>query len=132
VLEILSRIRGEKLPGLKENEREQSTASTLSKKWTEQRSALRKRCLNISALRYMLVSATLTKGVRGLAWPILGRGCAVIDGDAGERVQIERESDLSDFNVDKPKCTVSFIDESKCFSSYLSDLANQCALAQMR
>jgi ATP-dependent RNA helicase DDX31/DBP7 len=106
ILEILSRIKGERLPGLKEEHFSPQGAtpahksnSNLEKKYHQQNLALSKKVSHPEELRYLLASATLTNAVKQLAWPIMGSfnrkiGFCVVDGDQGNVSTIHHEDDL--------------------------------------
>jgi ATP-dependent RNA helicase DDX31/DBP7 len=106
ILEILSRIKGERLPGLKEEHFSPQGAtptnksnSNLEKKYHQQNLALSKKVSHPEELRYLLASATLTNAVKQLAWPIMGSfnrkiGFCVVDGDQGSVSTIHHEDDL--------------------------------------
>jgi superfamily II DNA/RNA helicase len=113
VLEILSRIKGERLPGLKEtvgydiSSSSSTSASSnnnkkhhnLTQKWSQQNLILSKKVSKPEELRYLMASATLTNSVKQLAWPIMRSynsqiGFCVVDGDTGATSTIRFEDDL--------------------------------------
>eukprot|EP01041_Mallomonas_annulata_P005730 gene5730-11581_t len=102
VLEILSIIRGEPLPGLKEKNKDKSGNARngavqigLESRWKSHVASLAKQCRQPSALYHVMVSATLTQAVRQLAIPVMGgSGFFVVDADRGKVDQIKHASDI--------------------------------------
>lgn len=129
VLEILSRIRGERLPGLKDshaidNDGKGNGGKTLTKRYSEQKAVFVKKVSRPQDLRYIMASATLTAAVKQLAWPIMGAfskgsgesvGLAVVDGDHGGSVtNIQTEEELTAYTSKaKAPGVVSFMDDSE-------------------
>lgn len=107
VLEVLSLIRGENLPGLKDKSSDGSAAGkggvrNLQSKWSAQNATLAKKCLHTEELIHIMASATLTKAVKQLALPIMsGAGFVVVDADAKTVDAIARPSDLMNLGRDK-------------------------------
>ena len=93
ILQILSTIRGVRLPGLKEPANKDSSAVTLDQRWREAAKARAKTCADTQALFHIMVSATLTKAVRALAVPVLG-GSQFLYVDA-DRETVEEVNDVS-------------------------------------
>lgn len=90
ILEILSIIRGENLPGLKAQaleslqRRKEAQKNTLAQRWSVQNAVQAKTCAASDELVYIMASATLTTGVKQLAMPIMvDRGFTVIDTSSG-------------------------------------------------
>ena len=82
ILESLSLIRGEKLPGLKGKDEDAFKRVTLKHKWNHQTSLNAKKCDSIDNLYYIMASATLTKAVRQLALPVMGgEGFQLVDAE---------------------------------------------------
>lgn len=114
VLEILSRIRGAPLPGLKAEAlapSKHSANDNLQQKWAKETSITAKKCVDTASLSYMLVSATLTAAVRKLAWPILSNpksggadACLqLVDGDNLLVKAIGNQQELDDCAVYIPQ-----------------------------
>ena len=110
ILEILSIIRGTPLPGLKRQEssvkgegvgeeggggNKAKVVTTLDQKWRAQAVTALKTCEDIPHLHYIMASATLNKGVRELALPVMG-ACSfyVVDADAETVDLIHNAEDL--------------------------------------
>ena len=82
ILEALSLIKGERLPGLKEKDEDDIKRVTLKHKWNHQASISAKKCDKVDELFYIMASATLTKSVQQLALPIMGgEGFQLVDAD---------------------------------------------------
>lgn len=101
ILETLSIVRGERLPGLKppsdkDKERALKNASgTLQQRWSRQSSEKAKICGNTNDIVHLMASATLTWGVKQLAMPVMGGArFAVVDADRETVVYVETKDDL--------------------------------------
>ena len=101
ILEILSIVRGERLPGLKaptEKEREKAERSVkgnLQKRWSRQSAVQAKICDSTESIVHLMASATLTWGVKQLAMPVMGGSSfAVIDADRESISYVESPEDL--------------------------------------
>lgn len=119
VLQILSIIRGEKIDGLKEKNDPNSAsakngkgrAMNLQQKWEAQNKLQTKKCVVSEDLVLLMCSATLSRAVRALALPLLGRkmsgsgaagkgGFLVVDADAGSVDTIRSEQDIMQLGKD--------------------------------
>lgn len=101
ILEILSIVRGHRLPGLKppsekEVERiERNVNGTLQQRWSRQSAVQAKICDSTESIIHIMASATLTWGVKQLAMPVMGgSGFAVIDADRESISFVETPEDL--------------------------------------
>ena len=100
ILQVLSIIRGTRLPGLKEaaaNEEEKAgSAVTLDQRWRRANSAGAKTCADAQTLFHVMASATMTKAVRALAVPVLGDSrFFFVDADAETVEEVSDASALS-------------------------------------
>lgn len=112
VLQILSTIRGEKIAGLKEKpdaagaKNAKGRALNLQQKWEQQHMQQTKRCGAAADLVLLMCSATLSRAVKMLALPLLGRGAGgflVVDADAGSVDNIKCEADIMQLGRDSGK-----------------------------
>lgn len=112
MLEILSTIRGEKIAGLKEKpdaagaKNAKGRALNLQQKWEQQHMQQTKRCGAAADLVLLMCSATLSRAVKMLALPLLGRGAGgflVVDADAGSVDNIRSEADIMQLGRDAGK-----------------------------
>jgi hypothetical protein len=95
ILESLSLIRGERLPGLKEKYDDDFKRVTLKHKWNHQTSLNAKKCDRIDNLFYIMASATLTKSVRQLALPVMGgEGFQLIDAEKEAVIQMDASTNF--------------------------------------
>ena len=98
ILQILSILRGTRLPGLKETADEggETAAVTLDQRWRRATSAGAKTCADAQTLVHVMASATLTKAVRALAVPVLGgTSFFYVDADAETVDEIRDATALS-------------------------------------
>lgn len=75
-------------------------------KWSQQNLVLSKKVSHPEELRYLVASATLSKAVKQLVWPIMRSfnpsiGFAVVDGDQGSISTIRAENDLYEMRPDQ-------------------------------
>lgn len=101
ILEILSIVRGHRLPGLKppsekEKERTERNANgTLQQRWSRQSAVQAKICDSTDSIIHIMASATLTMGVKQLAMPVMGGSSfSVIDADRESVSFVETQEDL--------------------------------------
>jgi superfamily II DNA/RNA helicase len=96
ILELLSIIRGAKLPGLKDKPgADGAVLTTLDQKWRAQAVQALKTCSNVDGLFHIMASATLTKGVRELALPVMGGSSFFfVDADAETVNTVNTAADL--------------------------------------
>jgi superfamily II DNA/RNA helicase len=111
VLQILSIIRGEKIAGLKEKpdaasaKNAKGRALNLQQKWEQHSLQQTKRCATAD-LVLLMCSATLSRAVKMLALPLLGRsgaGFLVVDADSGTVDTIKCEADIMQLGKDGGK-----------------------------
>jgi len=103
ILDILSIVRGERLPGLKapqpsEGDKERAlkdAAANLQQRWAKQSAQRAKVCGDTGGIVHLMASATLTNGVKQLAMPVMGgAGFVVVDSDRGSVSRVETKEDL--------------------------------------